>query len=81
MKMLTTCLIMLAATLVMKGENVLDDDAFWNKDTAYAEPAVETATRVLDSISFDFANAWDLVLVFASNFNGKHPKGVVVIVR
>ena len=81
MKVLATCLIALAATLAMKGENVLDDDAFWNKNTAYAEPAVETAIRVLDSSSFEFANAWDLVLVFTENFNGKTPEGLVVIVR
>ena len=81
MKMLTTCLITLAATLAVNGENVLADDAFWNKDTAYAAPAVETATRLLDSAEFEFADAWDLVLVFATDFSGGYPRGSILILR
>ena len=81
MKMLTACLIALVGTLAVNGENVLDDDAFWNMDTAYAEPAVETATRILDSAEFEFADAWDLVLVFATDFSGGYPRGSILIMR
>lgn len=76
-----TCLLALAATLALRGENILDDDAFWNKDTAYVEPAVETATRLLDAGPFEFATAWDLILTFTMNFNGKFPTGTLMIVR
>ncbi len=81
MKKPATFLLALVATLALRGENILDDDAFWNKDTAYVEPAVETATRLLDSGPFEFATAWDLILTFAMNFNGNVPKGTTIIVR
>lgn len=75
---------LLAATVIplVASANILPEGAFWNKDTAYVEPApaVSTPATVTDE-EFYFTSTWNLSLLFYRDFKGVHSLGLILFVK
>jgi len=82
LKSMAAGLMALAAVPLTAAGNVLPEDAFWNKDTAYVPAAPATSAAVaLDEGTFEFTSVWDLVMAFTSDFRGTKVSGMVIIVH
>lgn len=82
LKSMVAGFLALAAVPLTAVGNVLPEDAFWNKDTAYVPAAPATSAAVaLESGTFEFTSVWDLVLTFTSDFRGVKTRGTVIIIH
>lgn len=63
--------------------NILPEDSFWNKETAYvpAAPAMSEAKALESEGDFAFTSTWDLTLLFAVDFHGNPAKGLLLLFR
>ena len=60
--------------------NILPEDSFWNKETAYvpAAPAMSEAKALESEGDFAFTSTWDLTLLFAVDFHGDPAKRCLI---
>ena len=63
--------------------NILPEDSFWNKETAYvpATPVTSEAKALESEGDFAFTSTWDLTLLFAVDFWGNPAKGLLLLFK
>ena len=63
--------------------NILPEDSFWNKETAYvpAAPVTSEAKALESDEDFAFTSTWDLTLLFALDFHGNPAKGLLLLFK
>ena len=76
-------LLLAVALPIVAADNILPEDAFWNKETAYvpAAPAVSEAKALKSEGDFAFTSTWDLTLVFVTDFRGNPAKGLLLLFK
>lgn len=80
---LAALLLALTAFPALAGENILPEDSFWNKETAYvpAAPVTSEAKALESDEDFAFTSTWDLTLLFALDFHGNPAKGLLLLFK
>ena len=80
MRSIAASLLAASAFSLSATANVLPEDAFWNKDTAYVAPVPAVSEPVsLDGDELSFTSSWDFTLLFLDNFYGRRPTGFWLI--
>ena len=76
-------LLVVAVFPLLAVANILPEDSFWNKETAYvpAAPAMSEAKALESEGDFAFTSTWDLTLLFAVDFHGNPAKGLLLLFK